>query len=122
MLFLGSITLGCTLSTPTFNIQNNCLVTDTNKWFQTVSIRNEEHPGLSYIIVRNRESKGAFELCLDDISPGYFMIQAGDTLARKALTLPEGAVWTICHSGGDRASFCRKASVSGGSLVEIEEK
>lgn len=94
----------CTIQSPRFWMDGNCLKMKKWKTFGSIYIETS-NPQKYYSISRNYEFDGVHEICLQDIPAGYSLIIIGDAKIGTAIKLEENQEFLIGHSGGDRASF-----------------
>jgi len=118
MLFFGVLTLGCTLESPYFEVQDNCVTVNRRMWIQNLWIRTS-NPSQSYRIARNMGYDGSHSICFDSIPPGYFLICQRDTLNLREIEFAEGDSVEIKQPGGDRGSYSKSYIFTNGRLTAL---
>jgi len=111
----------CSLYTPNFKMENNCII-KVNKANFTSLVVETENPDEYYLIIQRNFNSGSTKICFDEIPSGYIIIKPDrDTLNIHRIEFKENQIITIINSGGDRASFKAVYKMKNGNLEKYEE-
>ena len=111
----------CSLESPKFTVEDNCIIVKRKMWFQSVHITNLS-TNETYSLRRNRLYDGAHQICFTNIPKGYYLVHKLDTLNPGIINFEEGQSIEISHDGGDRSDFRILCKVEHGVLIPIKSE
>ncbi len=119
MLLLGVLWLGCTLESPYFEVEDNCVSVKRRMWIQNLWVTTS-NPFEAIRISRNKAFDGSHTICLDSIPSGYFVICQRDTLNVRDIHFAEGDSVEIRQPGGDRGSYSQSFVFTKSKLTALK--